>query len=1142
MSRCRRDSFYLAPGVLRYFKDHTLATWNPETGSLVRFFHRSDVAAFAARFPAWDGICLLSERGGLAVLQKTLRADPSKVELWRLDARLVEGRRPADACSYVMHRWATEGVVPGGAKSLVPLLFPSAEPLHKGLHAAALHAIGDNAQLAVHVVSSAWRAGLFSSPAQAASILRDLAPLAKGFLVEPDPRLVSMFSAGLDPANVDLKKLLTELANPYTHINPASISLMLDLNPSKNLLHRLELQADEHMLLRIWDHPNYPRDAEYIASVRRAAGSNSEDIRKLAAGRRDLPDEVLLEFAASTDSVLAMEALDTLERRLREVAGPNRAGHTARFGEVAKAAWGSSDARVKCAALKFAGAFDANLEASLADDFFRNPPTLDEDNLDLHVAAALARCLEGGPVSEDAWVRIGKVLDAVPSTGFHLSWDLGGLRYVLGDSHRPHHASLGASNPVSPPQHIIDSVIASKNQRLIEALADNPKLDNRSLLRILEIDSDGSLTRTVAHNASDLAVLSDLVARDKDLARGVARNTNAPRELLLAIATNKALYNDSDFYRTLPGDRDEYGLLRSPYEEAMLNPSLSKMGLEEVELFLAAQRGDGKPRARDEAETLRGVVHQTSDPEVIRRVVDAHSGMWYHAIDNPNIPADMRRAFIAAIASGKGDAVGLDQDLLLRIAQNWLSYPKTLPNDELWSLAGSPLRGIARLVVENQNPPADLLEYLFRDKEKVDSDARLAVLSHKNTPKSVIDGYIANPPPPHLGGHSEGFRKVSEREDLSQESAWTLAGSKDSSMREYEHLVSLASNPALDADLIRLLAGNKDPVHPNRWDDILKNLAQNRSTPLDVLLVLAKDGAVPVRVSATRNPNLPQDYLLAMLKDEDSLVVRSAIASCYDRGISLPTETLAAVFEHPDVYTKFIDRGWEREHWWKQEISMVPSGYSSDTSPLAFAGRMLDYEDPKALALVEKLLDSGSFNTDPDMHECASRLLNRPLPLRLQTLEEQRQMNTTPPEMVESLEDVGRATAPYPVEGMRAELTDRLATAPMSDVPGYGPLAARVIKSPAAQRHNGNYMGNCTFSYHGPETQSGYKIVVGLYGEGSNDPVLNALLRKTSDGWLIQEVNSRFNPNVTSSAAEAVASTLGLPLDSGPYAHKYLPG
>jgi len=360
-------------------------------------------------------------------------------------------------------------------------------------------------------------------------------------------------------------------------------------------------------------------------------------------------------------------------------------------------------------------------------------------------------------------------------------------------------------------------------------------------------------------------------------------------------------------------------------------------------------------------------------------------------------------------------------------------------------------------------------------------------------------------------------------------------------MREYEHLESLASNPTLDADLIRLLAENKDPVHPNRWDDIRQSLAQNPSTPLDVLLGLAKDGSFGVRMAATRNPNLPEDALIAMLKDENSRVVRSAIAACYERGISLPTETLTAVFEHPGVHTDFVDRGWDRSHWWKQEINAVPSGYSSESSPLAFAGRMLDYEDPKALALVEKLLDSGSFNTDPDMHECASRLLNRPLPLRLQALEEQRQLNTAPSEMVESLQDVGSATAPYPVEGMRAEMTDRLAAAPMSDVPGYGSLAARVIKSPAAQRRNGNYMGNCTFSYHGPGTQSGSKIVVGLYGEGSNDPVLNALLYKTSNGWLIQEVNSRFNPNITIAAAEAVAATLGLPLDSGSGAHKYLP-
>jgi hypothetical protein len=58
MSRCRSKSFYLAPGLLRYFKDHTLATWNPETGALVRFLHRNDIAAFQRRFPTWDGVCI----------------------------------------------------------------------------------------------------------------------------------------------------------------------------------------------------------------------------------------------------------------------------------------------------------------------------------------------------------------------------------------------------------------------------------------------------------------------------------------------------------------------------------------------------------------------------------------------------------------------------------------------------------------------------------------------------------------------------------------------------------------------------------------------------------------------------------------------------------------------------------------------------------------------------------------------------------------------------------------------------------------------------------------------------------------------------------------------------------------------------
>lgn len=45
-------------------------------------------------------------------------------------------------------------------------------------------------------------------------------------------------------------------------------------------------------------------------------------------------------------------------------------------------------------------------------------------------------------------------------------------------------------------------------------------------------------------------------------------------------------------------------------------------------------------------------------------------------------------------------------------------------------------------------------------------------------------------------------------------------------------------------------------------------------------------------------------------------------------------------------------------------------------------------------------------------------------------------------------------------------------------------------------------------------------------------------LLRSQTGWLIQEVNNRFNANETRAAAETVASIVGLPLDPK---HQYLP-
>jgi len=1166
MSRCRRDSFYLAPGLLCYFKDHTLATWDPETGKLVRFFHRADIAAFERRFPSWDGMCLLAKSGGLGVLQKMLRDDPGSVEIWRLDSRLVEGRRPADACSYVMHRWAVEGSVPGGARALIPLLFPSAEPIHKGLHAAALHAIGDNAQLAVHVVSAAWQAGLFASPAQAAAMLRDLTPLSKGVLVQPDPRLVSMFASGIDPANVDLKNMLTGLANPYTHINPASVSIMLGLNTPLAVLRRLEMQADVNMLERIWEHPNYPRE-EYLSSVARAAKSKSEDVRRLAAHRTDLPDEMLFDFAASTYPDVVRGALHTLKEGL----GDNGSWHklakrwaadtpelqaerAARLAAIATGAWKSGDPQIKQSVLKLVEALDPGLLASLTDDLFKAlPPSsigtvMDEDSINLHVLAALSRCAPGSPISEDAWAHIGKVIAAIHGPAGLERWYAPDLREALSLSIREDRRYTYTNNydllyagldpaALAIPQHVVDAVLSAKVPTLLEALASNPHLGYETTRKLIELDLDGSLTRTIAKRSSDETVLRELFAKDVELAKLVAGNPRAPRDLLLAVSKEKATYTEGQHKGV---GRDQFGLKNaSTYEMVMRNQGLGGMTLAELEAFLADRRADGAPQVRDDFDVLLAVVSRTTDPRVIQVVLAAQPKLWLAALDLPSLPADMRRSFIAAAASDDGTSVGLDSAQLGSVVQNWLVRTKTVSVDELWALAGSPRWWTRLTVAEYKDTPADLLEYLSHDK---DGKVLSAVLVHKNTPSSAVARLCEGPSPAPVLELTYAKIKAAHRDDLSREATWALAGDEDAGVR-----ATIAATTT-EADLLHLLATGSDVKSRAA-------AATNKSLPLDLLLALANDGSSRVRTAAASNVNLPEARLLAMLEDSASDVVHAAIAACYIRRISVPADLLCSLFDHPGIVEDWVNRDWDRSHWWKHRDSIVSriaealdDAEARDVlahhtvSPLAYVGQMLDYEDPKTQALLRRLFDTGSFNADPDMHECVARLLNLPLPLRLHTLEEQRRMNTVSSEPVSDLDDLGLATVPYPVEGFRAEMTEHLADAAASEIPEYGLLVPRLVESPSAQRRNANYMGNCTFSYYGPETLAGRAVVVGFYGEGSSDPVLNALLTKNSAGWSVLEVNSRFNQNVTRATAEAVAAVLGLPLYSGLREHEYLPG
>lgn len=131
VSSCRATSFYLAPGVQRYFRDHTLVAVLSD-GSWSEIKHRGDIARIHKEHPDWVGTVLCGSKGGQAALRAELLDNPAQVQRWSVDERVIEGRRP-EGPQFVLHRmvWSGVGAV-GGAKQVIDAVLPGAnKPLQK---------------------------------------------------------------------------------------------------------------------------------------------------------------------------------------------------------------------------------------------------------------------------------------------------------------------------------------------------------------------------------------------------------------------------------------------------------------------------------------------------------------------------------------------------------------------------------------------------------------------------------------------------------------------------------------------------------------------------------------------------------------------------------------------------------------------------------------------------------------------------------------------------------------------------------------------------------------------------------------------------------------------------------------------------
>ena len=257
MSSCRASSFYLAPGVMRYFRDHTLAAVLPD-GTWIEIKHRGDIARLRRKYPTWDGTVLCGSKctGGLIGLRNKVTAAGSTVEIWNIDERSIEGRRPEDASVHALHKWAITGATKavGGVRQLVETIAPGAP---KSVRNAFEAAILRGEHHAVDVISAAWRAGLLSNPDQIVELLGHARLPVRSV---PDPRLERLLRGVVATGrNVDAVGFIASMVDGSQMLDAGARRLLAeDVATPPAILQVLAMDTSESVRACIAENPNTP--------------------------------------------------------------------------------------------------------------------------------------------------------------------------------------------------------------------------------------------------------------------------------------------------------------------------------------------------------------------------------------------------------------------------------------------------------------------------------------------------------------------------------------------------------------------------------------------------------------------------------------------------------------------------------------------------------------------------------------------------------------------------------------------------------------------------------------------------------------------------------------------------------------------
>jgi hypothetical protein len=248
-------------------------------------------------------------------------------------------------------------------------------------------------------------------------------------------------------------------------------------------------------------------------------------------------------------------------------------------------------------------------------------------------------------------------------------------------------------------------------------------------------------------------------------------------------------------------------------------------------------------------------VYQTKDGQWHAAEITDKAGAAIHSSDKAEIDKTSMENRVGASAGTLSLSLKEDDGESLPVSEeeriNLAKDPKTA-KEVLKVLAKDDHPAVRQYVAQNENTPKETLKVLAKD---TDEDTRKGVAYNKNTPKETLNSL----------GHDSSWdvkNAVAGNEHTSPDVLRNIFKSAYAEGKSNLILVfySLANNPSTPADVLRDLGKSKN-------DNLLRHLANNPNAPKDLLKELSQSAVMDIKEVVAQNPSTPPEILTKLAKD-----------------------------------------------------------------------------------------------------------------------------------------------------------------------------------------------------------------------------------------------------------------------------------